>query len=595
MARRIEIELTSDRGDGTWTWRAAGARQPKGTLDAALLPSPASVGDVLRAEVEGFLDGLTIVAVLPPKAARAEPEKLELLSRRSEGPLVTTRVARTPRTERRDGRDRRPPREGRDHRDGRDNRDGRDRRDGRDGREGRDRRTAPRPAAKVEAKPRPKRLRPGKAHRNALLESLPPEQRPIAEQLFQGGIPAVRQAIEKQNEELKAEGKSQVSPEPLLEVAEKLRHRAQTALWRDRADAALASIDDLDLRDLRSVVNAAGDAGRDAEARTVAEQLREALANRVEKEQAAWVDEVAENLREGRVVRALRLSSRPPKAGSPLPPDLAGQLIQATEASLTAETGPQRWATVLDALAYSPIRRRVVPHSLPTKVGPDLRTTIARFGVQLPEIAHIFDIEPEAAPARERTRTPRRPPRKAAERSERPEKRGAKPTGERDKAGKPAKPVDTGTAEQADTPVDADTAEQADTPVEADMGEQADTPVDADTAEQADTPVEAGRPEEADTVDAGSGEQADTVDADTPAEADTAEQADTPATGEATPAKKDVNGNAAEAGAASDVEHDAEKPVERNGDGEAVTAAEPEPDGQGVDELAGEPEPSSGA
>jgi hypothetical protein len=315
MARRIEIELTSDRGDGTWTWRAAGARQPKGTLDAALLPSPASVGDVLRAEVEGFLDGLTIVAVLPPKAARAEPEKLELLSRRSEGPLVTTRVARTPRAERRDGRDRRPPREGRDHRDGRDNSDGRD------GREGRDRRTAPRPAAKVEAKPRPKRLRPGKAHRNALLESLPPEQRPIAEQLFQGGIPAVRQAIEKQNEELKAEGKSQVSPEPLLEVAEKLRHRAQTALWRDRADAALASIDDLDLRDLRSVVNAAGDAGRDAEARTVAEQLREALANRVEKEQAAWVDEVAENLREGRVVRALRLSSRPPKAGSPLPPD----------------------------------------------------------------------------------------------------------------------------------------------------------------------------------------------------------------------------------------------------------------------------------
>jgi hypothetical protein len=121
---------------------------------------------------------------------------------------------------------------------------------------------------------------------------------------------------------------------------------------------------------------------------------------------------VAENLREGRVVRALRLSSRPPKAGSPLPPDLAGQLIQATEAALTADTAPQRWATVLDALAYSPIRRRVVPHSLPTRVGPELRTTIARFGVQLPEIDHIFDIEPEAAPARERPRPPRRAPRK---------------------------------------------------------------------------------------------------------------------------------------------------------------------------------------
>ncbi|MGH9211776.1 MAG: hypothetical protein ACRD2C_13985 [Acidimicrobiales bacterium] len=397
MARRMEIELTSDRGDGTWTWRAAGARQPRGTLDAALLPSSASVGDVLRVEVEGFLDGLTITAVLPPRATRSEPEKIELLSQRSDAPLVTTRVARRPRDDRRDGRD------GRDRREGR---DGRQRRDGRDNRERRDRPPAARPAPKAEVKPKPRRLRPGKAHRSTLLEALAPEQRPIAEQLFLGGIPAVRQAIEKQNEQLKGDGKPQVSPEPLLEVAEKLRHRAQAALWRDRADAALAHIDDLDLRDLRSVVNAAGDAGRDNEGRAVADQLREALASRVETEQAAWVDEVAENLREGRVVRALRLSSRPPKAGAPLPPNLAGQLIQATEAALTAETGPQRWATVLDALAYSPIRRRVVPHSLPTKVGPELRTTIARFGVQLPEIAHIFNIEPEAAPTHRKSRRP---------------------------------------------------------------------------------------------------------------------------------------------------------------------------------------------
>ena len=37
MSRRIDIELTSSRDDGTWTWRAAGAKQPKGTLDADLL------------------------------------------------------------------------------------------------------------------------------------------------------------------------------------------------------------------------------------------------------------------------------------------------------------------------------------------------------------------------------------------------------------------------------------------------------------------------------------------------------------------------------------------------------------------------------
>ena len=34
---RIDIELTSSRPDGTWTWRAAGARQPKGVVSASVL------------------------------------------------------------------------------------------------------------------------------------------------------------------------------------------------------------------------------------------------------------------------------------------------------------------------------------------------------------------------------------------------------------------------------------------------------------------------------------------------------------------------------------------------------------------------------
>ena len=48
VARRLEIELTSDRADGKWTWRAAGAKQPKGILDGALLPEGVGVGDVVR-------------------------------------------------------------------------------------------------------------------------------------------------------------------------------------------------------------------------------------------------------------------------------------------------------------------------------------------------------------------------------------------------------------------------------------------------------------------------------------------------------------------------------------------------------------------
>ena len=51
MSRRIEIELTSSREDGSWTWRAAGAREPRGTLESGILPASAKVGDVLRVEI----------------------------------------------------------------------------------------------------------------------------------------------------------------------------------------------------------------------------------------------------------------------------------------------------------------------------------------------------------------------------------------------------------------------------------------------------------------------------------------------------------------------------------------------------------------
>ena len=265
---------------------------------------------------------------------------------------------------------------------------------------------------------------------------MPAEQRPIAEQLLAGGIPAVRQAIEKQNEELKAAGKTEVKPDALLRVAEELRGKATAAAWRDRAEAAAAIVDDLDLRDLRSVVNAAGDAGRDDEAKALAAQLREALANRVEKEHSAWLAELADTVKAGRVVRALRLSSRPPKAGAPIPGDVATELAEATAASLTSETGPDRWATVLDALAYSPVRRRVVPQSLPDKLNADLRATIARLATRLPEIAHIFDIEPDPAAERAARNAGRRGGRKGDDRAKGPKgrSRGAKGG---DKGGKP--------------------------------------------------------------------------------------------------------------------------------------------------------------
>ena len=145
----------------------------------------------------------------------------------------------------------------------------------------------------------------------------------------------------------------------------------------------------------------------------------------------------------GRVVRALRLSSRPPKAGAPIPGDVATQLAEATAASLTSDTGPDRWATVLDALAYSPVRRRVIPQSLPEKLHPELKATIARLASRLPEIAHIFDIEPDPAAERAARNANRRGGRKGDDRGKggKPGKgRGDRDRGRGAKGGRDGKP-----------------------------------------------------------------------------------------------------------------------------------------------------------
>ena len=76
MPTRIEIELTSV-AEGRWTWRAAGAREPRGTVDAGLLPADAAVGDQLRVETEKDLDGIRIVSIVAAKgpSERGEPPR----------------------------------------------------------------------------------------------------------------------------------------------------------------------------------------------------------------------------------------------------------------------------------------------------------------------------------------------------------------------------------------------------------------------------------------------------------------------------------------------------------------------------------------
>ncbi len=80
MARRIEVELTSTKDSDTWTWRAAGARQPKGEVAATLLYPDAKVGDVVKVDAEFHLDGIEIVEVIPPKFKKERSGLLDLIS-----------------------------------------------------------------------------------------------------------------------------------------------------------------------------------------------------------------------------------------------------------------------------------------------------------------------------------------------------------------------------------------------------------------------------------------------------------------------------------------------------------------------------------
>lgn len=402
MATKIDLELTSRRDDGTWTWRAAGARQPKGEVDAGLLPDGASVGDVLKAEIDKAIDGITVVSVHAPKSKKSSAdERLELLGSGRSEQLVTTQLAPKGR-----GRGDRRDRGERGDRDRGDRRGRGDRNDRRDRNERGDRR-GPRPdrprrdeRPKPPEKPRPKRLKARKTHRKAVIAALPPEQQPLAEVVMAGGIPALRSAIDKQNELAKADDKPLVDAAPLLALGEKILGPMRVAEWHDRADAALASMDTVDIRDLRSVVVAADTAARNDETKALAEQLRAGLASRVEREHAAWLAELDELVRDGRVVRALHVSSRPPKAGAPLPAELAERLAHATSEGLTDDIAPNRWVVVLEALALSPVRTHVVPLSVPASPSDEVLAAVRKEANRLPQIAERFGIERSDKPER---------------------------------------------------------------------------------------------------------------------------------------------------------------------------------------------------
>ena len=414
MAHRIDIELTAQVSPEAWTWRAAGARQPRGTVAAALVPGGTPPGAVLRAEVETTLDGTTVLALTPkrPKEDERPAGRIEVLGTPRSGPDVNVVLAPKGRGERRGGRARGDAGDarrrgqstgrtdggrGRPGTDGGRGRPGTDGGRGRPGTDGRDR-TDRRPG-------RPGRAQPAASttHRNAALAALRPEELPVAEQLLRGGIPAVRQAIEEQNARARADGRAEVTAAPLLAMAERLLPAVNLAAWKDRAATARAADKDLPLRELRSVVAASSTVILDEEGRELAAALRSQLDARVTALRERWVSRIVGALDDGRVVDALQASVRAPEPASRLPAELAVRLAEAAGAALRPDASADEWLAVLGVVVETPVRRSVKPAGLPAEADERVLAAARNAAGTVPELARLLGIPIPPPPG------PRRP------------------------------------------------------------------------------------------------------------------------------------------------------------------------------------------
>ena len=361
MSRRIEIEITSLKGDVA-TWRAAGAKLPKGVLSASLVPGGPVVGSVYRADVEQFMEGMEVLAVLPAKTASPlDPrnERVELIPSAKQGPDVVVTYA----PKGRGGARHEGGREGEvatalsvAAHGGRSDRAGIARsprsalaRNSHRAPNARPRAEGParseRPSAasvpcaasvrrarasgprSASERPRPVAPPMTTTYRNALLATLSPEQLPVAEQLLRGGMPAVRTAVAEQNKNATAQGRPTIDPATIERIAEDLLAKTNLALWKDKAAGAIGAGRELRLRDLRAVVTAAKTVSLDEEARAQLKELQASLTARLEILRTQWNEKLEAAVTSKNVPEALRLVARPPDMSTRVSAEMAVKVV----------------------------------------------------------------------------------------------------------------------------------------------------------------------------------------------------------------------------------------------------------------------------
>jgi hypothetical protein len=243
----------------------------------------------------------------------------------------------------------------------------------------------------------------------------------VAEQLLRGGIPAVRRAIEEQNARARAEQRAEISPDPLLAMAEELLPTITIAAWKDRAVTVRNAGRGAPLREMRSVVAGSSSVTLDEEARDLLATLRESLDSRVTALREAWLGRITAALDDDRVPDALRISSRPPEPSARVTGELAVRLAAAAGTAMCPELPEDRWAELLEALVESPVRRIVKPAGLPREAGEDLLRAARRAAGAVPELARLLGLPIPPPPG------PRRPGRSPVGTTDRTARPGAGP------------------------------------------------------------------------------------------------------------------------------------------------------------------------
>ncbi|MDG2352620.1 MAG: hypothetical protein P8L35_07420 [Acidimicrobiales bacterium] len=390
---KIDVVITSQRENGDWTWRAVGAREPKGTVEASLLPDNLSIGAKFSVETEHFLDGVVVTKVFDQKQSSEKGETLEILGSGKQTDLVTTQLAKSKKGKRSSKRSPSSSNSRADERNKSNKSNKSNKTFGEKDKTSSSTKKKPRNERKNNDSqfPKSKRLKAKKHHRNEAVKNLPDDLKRLGEILLQKGIPGLRDSISTQNETAKKAGEPEIPEDLLLKLAERVYPDLRTAEWLDRADGALRGIETVDLRDIRSVIVASENVQKNDAVRSLAEKLKEGFNKRVDNDQKNWLKEVISTLKEGRVVRALRLSSRPPKAGFPLPEDLLNSLTEATNEALSADVTQSRWGTIAEAAAFSPIHERVIPAGVPKNPNDELLKIIRRISSRAPSIANKFD------------------------------------------------------------------------------------------------------------------------------------------------------------------------------------------------------------